>query len=153
MSGSESDAWKYLRERFGVDEAVLEGVALKEVSGDFWLVSQDAETSLEVKTSGFRFVRTRNIGFKPTTYCLQFLGDRIERNVVDVEREELVLLLDGELVEEDAEGVGYVALRHGEPVVGCGFYADGTVSSRIPKDRAKELREILVERTESSQCP
>lgn len=139
---SRNRAWQYLEDRFGIE---LEDHELKQVSGDFWLVSGDLETGYEVETYGVRCVRDTGNHLKPTTYALQLLGDRLERNVVEIDREELETLLDREMVARDAEEEGYVALKYDGRVIGCGLYKDEKVSTRIPKSRSKELRQILAD--------
>lgn len=146
-------AWTYLEDRFGVleDAAVLQGVTLKEVSDDIWLTTTDNDTPMSVKTYGIRFIRVQDVGFKPTTYALQFLDGAIDRNMVELELEQLQTLLDGEMIpEEQVSGTleedGYVAIRYAGRVVGCGLYKNGKVSSRIPKGRGKELADALQEK-------
>lgn len=144
MPGSASRAWSYLEERFGIPRGDLEEFRLKEVSGDVWIVSRELETKLEVKTYGVRFIRVMDIGLKPTTYGLQLLGDRIEENVVELEKEEIVKLLERkEMVEREGFEKGYVALEFDGRIIGCGFYKDEKVSSRVPKGRGKELLDML----------
>lgn len=150
MPGSRSDverAWDYLAKRFGVarDAPVLDGLTLKAVAGDVWFTTAEHEIALQVKTYGIRAVRIQDIGLKPTTYLLQFLGDAITENVVTLERDAFLAVLDGELVPCKLEDRGYVALRWDGRVWGCGFYKDGTVSSRIPKGRARTLRTAIEE--------
>lgn len=144
MRSLESRGWEYLENRFGVRREKLENYRLEERSGDLWLVSGQLKTGLEAETVGFRFIRQTGRGLKPTTYALQFLGDRIEKNLVTVEREELVKLLEREeMVERKRESDGYVALKFEERIIGCGFYKAGKVSSRVPKGRGKELARTL----------
>lgn len=136
-------AQNYLEERFGVapDDPVMNGLALKLVADDIWLTLDDTETSLDVKTYGIRCVRIQDIGLKPTTYALQFFNEHITKNVVELSRNELLAVLDGDLVDTDTDVTeGYVALKHDGRVWGCGMYRNRTASSRIPKGRAKELR-------------
>lgn len=144
MQSSVGNAWNYLEERFGVEQEDLEGFALREVAGDIWLVSEDMETALDALTYGFRFIRIQDIGLKPTTYALQFLNDRIEKNVVSLTDNQLESILAGELVPvtPDAEE-GYVALKYEGRILGCGLYKNETVSSRIPKGRGNELADAL----------
>ena len=147
MPSSESEveeAWNYIRERFDVKKADLEGFKIVESSGDYWLASKELETEREVETWGFRFIRTTGRGLKPTTYALQFLGDRISKNIVELEKEDfLKLLRREEMIPRELDQKGYVALKFDGRIVGCGFYMDETVSSRIPKGRGKELADIL----------
>lgn len=74
---------------------------------------------------------------------MQFLGDRIEKNLVELDRDELLQLLDEEMVERKDFETGYVALKFDGKMMGCGFYKNGKVSSRIPKNRARELKQII----------
>lgn len=157
MPGSPSDpveqAWAYLRDRFGIqqDDAVLDGLTLEQVSGDVWLVPEQHESAYAVKTYGIRCVRMQDIGLKPTTYALQLLEPAVSQNVVTVDRTQLQELLAGELVPVDAvdgalDGEGYVGIRYGDRLLGCGLYKNDTVSSRIPKGRGQELARFMEEK-------
>lgn len=138
------EAWNYIEERFGVEKADLKGFDIKKVAGDYWLISEDMDTELEVETYGFRFVRITGRGLKPTTYALQFLGDRISKNIVGLDKQEFLGLLNREeMVPREMEEKGYVALEFEGQIVGCGYYMNETVSSRIPKGRGKELADVL----------
>lgn len=137
MPGS-SDAWDYLRGRFGVERNEVAGELVTQ-SGDAWLSSSDSDC----ETPGVRFVRFTGIGPKPTTYALQLLGDAVDRNLVGLSEQELNQVLDDEMVDRDAESEGYVALVFRGRVAGCGLYRDGVVSSRIPKSRAGQLRPLV----------
>lgn len=137
-------AWNYIEKRFGVEKTDLENYRIKKVAGDYWLISEDVETQLEVETYGFRFVRITGRGLKPTTYALQFLGDRISNNIVELDKQEFLDLLNRrEMVPREMEEKGYVALSFEDQIVGCGYYMNETVSSRIPKGRGKELADII----------
>lgn len=137
-------AWNYIGERFGVERSNLEGFRIKKVAGDYWLISEQLDTELEVETYGFRFVRITGRGLKPTTYGLQFLADRISKNIVELDREEFLDLLNREeMVPREMEEKGYVALRFEGQIVGCGYYMNEKVSSRIPKGRGRELAGVL----------
>jgi len=73
-----------------------------------------------------------------------FLGDRISKNIVELDKQEFLNLLNREeMVPREMEEKGYVALRFEGQIVGCGYYMNETVSSRIPKGRGKELADIL----------
>jgi len=138
------EAWNYLEERFGVTEEDLERYRLKFKSGDIWLTSNEMETELDVETYGFRFLRFTGKGLKPTTYGLQVLEGKLEKNVVEVDRKELEGLLKRErMIDRDLDENGYVGIKFQGRMIGCGFYAKDVVSSRIPKGRGKELLEII----------
>jgi NOL1/NOP2/fmu family ribosome biogenesis protein len=155
------DAWNYFEERFGVSREDLDGYKILKRSGDFWLVSDVDELELEYQTEGVRFLRDTGNFLKPTTYGLQIIEGKISRNLVELDREEFLDLLDGEMVERNLEEnadsseesacssnpeeccEGYVALVYDGKIFGCGLYKDELVSSRIPKGRGKELRDLL----------
>lgn len=144
LQSSESKGWRYLEERFGVREFDLEGYELRERSGDLWLVSKDVETNLNIEVHGVRLIRFTGIGLKPTTYGLQMLDPYIEKNTVKMSKEETVKMLKREeMIERSLDEEGYVALKFSGLTIGCGFYRDGKVSSRVPNSRGEELAEIL----------
>lgn len=137
------DAWNYFEERIGVSREDLEGYKILKRSGDFWLVSDVEEPELEYQTEGVRFLRDTGNFLKPTTYGLQILEEKISRNIVELDREEFLTLLEGDMIERELESKGYVALVYEGKVFGCGLYKNNLVSSRIPKGRAKELRDLI----------
>jgi len=139
-SSPENEAESYLQDRFGVDTSDLN---LRQVNGDYWLTSPKQST-LEFKTEGVRAIRVMDIGLKPTTYLLQLLEDRIEKNVADVSYQELEILAKEEgLIQREMKDKGYIALKFEGRVIGCGFYMDGLISSRIPKGRLEELLQCV----------
>ena len=139
---SPSDGEEYLKTRFGIEVGKTH-FKLEKVNGDLWLVSEEMDEELEAETKGIRGVRCMDIGLKPTTYLLQLLSDEITKNRVDLETEEFSDLLEGSMIEREMDEKGYVALSYKGEVYGCGLYKDGLVSSRIPKGRARELRQNL----------
>jgi NOL1/NOP2/sun family putative RNA methylase len=129
-------AEEYMRDRFGVDP---DRINLEKINGDYWLCPEEA-SELEFETRGIRAVRDMDIGLKPTTYFLQLIQDEIGRNVTEVSAEELRTFNEDELIERKMEDEkGYVALEFEDRVIGCGFYMDELVSSRIPEGRLNEL--------------
>lgn len=89
-------------------------------------------------------MRTTKYGYKPTTYALQIIGDRINKNKVQVDKEEFKKLLNREMIQKKRkESKGYVAIEYKGRITGCGLYKDELVSTRIPKGRSKELRKAV----------
>lgn len=139
----ENKGLNYLGERFGFQIGDLEGLELVERHDDLWLASKQS-TEYDIETRGVRALRATGIGLKPTTYLLQYLDDEISRNVVEVSDEECEkLLAREEMTPRELDDEGYVALKYEDKVLGCGFYKDEKVSSRIPKGRSKELLKAL----------
>ena len=139
MPNSErNEASEYFKERFGVDIESIEGLKFVQRSGDYWLRSTE-ENELDKQTEGIRSLRDTGKYLKPTTYVLQLFDEKIEKNVVELDREELKELLNGGMIPVEASSKGYVALSFEGKIIGCGLYMDDVVSSRIPRGRAKEL--------------
>ena len=130
-----SDAREYVKERFGAE---LQGEFHH--NGDFWYCREPQE---RYETNGIRAVRDMDIGLKPTTYFLQLIEDKIEENRVDLSIEELEALLTGEMIEYSGLEKGYVALFFEGRCIGCGFYMDELISSRVPEGRGEELLNTL----------
>lgn len=141
MPNSRSDAYSYLERRFGIKEQELKPLTLRERNGDFWLVK--GETELNIETDGIRALRVSNRGFKPTTYFLQLAGESIENNIINLSEEELEVLLDREMIERTGMEKGYVALEYDDTILGCGYFMNDKVSTRISKSRSEHLRNIL----------
>ncbi|NMJ77047.1 hypothetical protein GLU64_01390 [Nanohaloarchaea archaeon] len=138
------DVLNYINNRFGVKVENLDKFNIVEISGDFWLISDQELPDLDYKTQGVRFVRDTGKYLKPTTYGLQIQGEKISGARIQVTREELKTVLNGDMVEKEMEiGEGYVAIVYEERVIGCGLYKDGLLSSRIPKGRGKELNDMI----------
>ncbi len=141
MPNSQNEAYEYLEERFGVTREDLEPLELRKINGDFWLAPE--ENDLQAETAGIRALRSSERGFKPTTYFLQLLGDRISKNAVELSDEEYSTILDREMIEKTGLEKGYVALIYEGDVIGCGFFKNELVSTRISKARTKHLVDIL----------
>lgn len=111
-------------------------------SDSAWLTTSEVERE-SVGTPGIRAVRFNKFT-KPTTYLLQYLDGRLRSNSVSLTRTELLSCVSGEIVTKRAEvSEGYVALTFRSRVLGCGLYKDESVSSRIPKHKASEIRRIF----------
>lgn len=126
-----SNVREYVEERFGAE---LDGEFY--YNGDYWYCREPEE---RYETNGIRAVRDMDIGLKPTTYFLQLIEDEIEENRVELSREKLEALLTGDMIEYSGLEKGYVALFFEDRCIGCGFYMDELISSRVPEGRGEEL--------------
>jgi len=131
----DSDAREYINKRFGAE---LGGDFY--YKGDYWYCRQPEE---RYETNGIRAVRDMEIGLKPTTYFLQLIEHKVDRNRVEVSREELEALIEGSMIQFSGLEKGYVALFFEDRCLGCGFYMDELISSRIPEGRGEELLDTI----------
>lgn len=130
-----SNVREYVNERFGAE---LDSEFY--YKGDYWCCREPEE---RYETNGIRAVRDMDIGLKPTTYFLQLIEDKIEKNKVSLSRPELEALLTGDMIEYSGLEKGYVALFFEGRCIGCGFYMDELISSRVPEGRGEELLNAL----------
>lgn len=141
LPNSRNEAYSYLKNRFGIEKEELAPLNLRQINGDYWLAQE--ETELKTETSGIRALRSSERGFKPTTYFLQMMGERITKNTVQLSDGEIETILQREMIERTDMEEGYVAMKHDGKVIGCGFFMNDLVSTRISKSRTKQLRQIL----------
>jgi NOL1/NOP2/fmu family ribosome biogenesis protein len=134
--------------KFGVPASVLSRWEFKKVASSIWLVSKDLKQNeaFNIQTSGLRLLHITKLGFKPTSYALQFLAPYISARVCDVNKEELLSILKGNAVEKETES-GYVAIRYKGLILGCGLVRDNMLYSQFPK----VIRNILLELLKDSQ--
>lgn len=135
--------YQYLENRFGVTEKDLKPSQLIEVNGDLWIHTSKNKDNLEYQTQGIRALRKSDRGFKPTTYFLQQIGEHISTNKIEMTEKQFQKIINREMFDAEREEDGYVALSYQNSVIGCGFYKNQKISTRIPKNRSKELKKIF----------
>ncbi|MDY6778918.1 MAG: hypothetical protein SVU32_09715 [Candidatus Nanohaloarchaea archaeon] len=143
MPGLRSELAGYFEDRFGVDPGYWERFACHESGDSIWITSRSMDVRDQHQTAGIRALRRTNLGLKPTTYILQFLGDELRKNVVRLEAEEVQrLVLEREELETDLPR-GYVVLRFDGEVLGCGLVTGSGLRTQVPKGRTQELATML----------
>lgn len=132
-------------EQFGIDPSFWHEFTIYEKGGDLWITSKQQEfaTDEDIMALGLRALRDTGIGLKPTTYLLQFLGDRITERVVDLDRENLDELVFEREKLASALPNGYVALRFRDKILGCGLVTSRGLETQVPKGRSKTLKTML----------
>ncbi len=137
---------KYLQERFGIDPRVFEPYEFYD-AGDLWIVSREA-TGLPLRTfkrKGLRFARyfERDRSVKLTTAAIQLFGAHARRNVVYLNRAQMLAYVQGRdlnLAPQPGVENGQVIVKYGTDALGSGLYRDGRLKNQLPKGRRIELR-------------
>ena len=132
-------------ERFAVPRDVLADFSFWEKGrGKVWAFHADTESPVSVEGLGMSVLRTRGDHWKPTTNAVQRFGDRAEKNVIHLTREQAEAFVAGEDRTIDWDGDwGYLIATHylageTEPL-GVGLYLHGELRSQIPKGRRRDL--------------
>ena len=149
MPSSKSKLEDYFEERFGVPQKFWKNYSAFENENSIWVRSEEIEEPERMDTvaAGIRALRKQKFGFKPTTYILQFLGDEISRNVVELKRKELdkVVFQRESLESKRISNLsrGFVALKFSGEILGCGLKTRNGLKTQIPKARSKKLQDVL----------
>ncbi len=137
---------KYFLERFGIPEDAFSGYRFFATGRSVWMTTaEDVERLLQMKRieyPGIRLMRRIDrYTYKPTTYALQLVGDKATRNLITLCREELSELIErGRLTKDFPETEeGYVIIRYGEDILGCGLYRGNILKSQFPRGRTEAL--------------
>ncbi len=135
----------YLRDRFGIPEDALSGYRFLESGQGTWMTTlEDCDMFVPMKRLehvGMRLLSRVDTDLEPMTFALQIIGGLATRNVVELDRELLSSLLSVGGISHEFEDLdeGYVIVRYGGQVLGCGLYKGGTLKARFPKGRTEAL--------------
>ncbi len=123
-------------ERFGIPEEAFSGYSFYRMAQNIWAFRGPPLPRMSFETVGLRIISLKDKLWKPTTSAIQVFGVTATKNVVSLgEREAREFLAGGTLeVSADVEP-GYVVVRSGEDILGCGLYSRGRLISQVPKDR------------------
>lgn len=129
-----------LLERFGIPADALAGLRTVEGQGAFFIATSQVMLFDAVRPlrRGIRFCRVFPHSVKPTTHAMQVLGRLATRNVIDLDREDIVRLIGGQQVEVDAaSGVedGYVLVRVEGFTAGVCLYRRPVLKTQLPRYR------------------
>ena len=125
--------------RFGVASNSLRGLQFLIRGRNVWAATdltglEEVLAVLKVEAVGLPFLRKRGGTWKPTTASLLFLGDAVVRNVIELSEGALGLFLRGEILSGPFPVErGYVAVRHGGKMLGCGLHGKAGLKSQLPR--------------------
>ncbi len=90
--------------------------------------------ALQVQSVGLPVLRIIRHHLKPTTAALQRFGSQATCHVLDLSDSQFVALLHTreQSLQLDIQP-GYVILRHGDHILGCGLYTPGRLRSQLPQ--------------------
>ena len=146
IGGTEREEIKEFWEReFGVSSSYLDGYGFYKIGENkVWLFDGEFDGDLSHEALGLPFLRINQEHPKPTSVALQYLNDRVSKNIVELDKTDARNFVGGETVERefDVESLGYVAVRYRDDVLGCGLYFPGELRSQIPK--SMRINDLLI---------
>lgn len=138
-------------EHFGVDPGAFEGMSWMARGGRLWLhalpewpVPAWAAGGWRTISVGFRALEFDTRGRpRPTNDLLQWLGDAVRANALDLDEAGLLRLCEGAPLPWPEQLAGLQALRFRGSILGRGVATSEGVRSEIPRSRAKDLAAIV----------
>ncbi len=126
-------AW--IEARFGIPPAAFDDFDLLRRGKTTWLARRGVvpPTGVEVLAVGTAVLRGDPPRIKPTSVFLQRFGHLATRAVQTLPDEAVGRFLAGEAFPADDGLRGYVIVRTGTLVVGCGLARDGALTCQIPR--------------------
>lgn len=140
---------EYLEERFGIPRKTFSGCSFQERNEKIYVFSKSVSDKnlegLRIEGKGMlfgRYFKTQD-KFKPTTNALQVFGREATKSIIKLTEKEKIAFINGEDLEKEVElESGYVILKYGKDIIGCGLYSNGSIKNQIPKARRKSLELI-----------
>ena len=132
-----NDFRKYFVERFGIPEECMEKFRFYLRGKKVWAFTGDF---VEVEGAEALGIKALSISgdIKPSTAFLRVVGHKARRNVVELDEEEGKRYLMGEDIPRNFPvEEGYVIVKMGKHILGCGFYR-GILRNQLPKKYRKE---------------
>lgn len=107
--------------------------------GDLFMVNRDVEridfSKININSLGLYIGEFKGNEFRPGIEGSQILGPLAQKNVVNIDKEQLAKWFSGEEIESSESASGYVMLKSGNDFVGCGKLIEGKVTNFVPKTR------------------
>jgi len=130
---SENNSYReYFVERFGVPAEIIEKYHFYEHGRNIWAYTGKFIKTNNVECVGVRALRVKK-NIKPTTAFLRVIGNHCTKNVVELTNEQRTVFMRGQKIEGTFSAEpGYVVVKHGEDILGCGLLTRTGLESQIP---------------------
>ena len=128
-----------LKDRFGFDRR-LDYNFSKSGKGRIWVYSKEVDKirleDLNVEAVGLYFCFKEKKGLRLSIEGAQLIGKYAEKNVVELDEEQVQRWIRGfDLRVKERLENGYVILKSGKDIIGCGKYKDGKLLNIVRKGR------------------
>ncbi len=133
----------YFKDRFGVTKNFWNDYKFHKKGKSIWTTTKKMNLDRNFTACGIRTLRIINDYLKPTTYILQILDKKIEKNTKNLNENEFQKLVLKREPIESSKTPGYISLKFKSHIIGCGLInSNQRLKTQISKERTKELRKI-----------
>lgn len=134
----------YLEERFGFPRSLFDSYTFLKGTINFWMLTKTEHLyklkNLTPEVVGLLFLRRVSQYLKPTSAFLQRFGKYATKNVVPLNKEQLLALRENLKIAINLPlSPGYVVLRDEDWILGCGFYTSGKLFAYFEEKLIKTL--------------
>ena len=138
MQFSERNDYRdYFVQRFGIPSEEMQNYRFFLRGRKVWAYTGDVLDVQGAEAIGIKAL-TLSGDAKPSTAFLRVIGHMATRNVIELSEEDADKYLMGEDIERDFDASpGYVIVKTGNHVLGCGLYK-GRLINQLPKKYRKE---------------
>lgn len=130
----------FLKEKYGLPKHAFDGYTfLIRGRNSIWVFSGHPsilEMLPYINAAGLRALHLSvKKTLKPTTIFLQVFGKYATKNVIELQSEDeaVTFMGGGSIVRKYDAEEGFVIVKFGGDILGCGFYSNGVLKSKIPK--------------------
>jgi hypothetical protein len=128
---------EYFHDRFGIERDWFEPYVFTKRRNTVFLLGRsnhiEKAFSLRIDSPGLPVLRRVGAYLKPTGYMVQLLGRLARKNVLDLSFRDLLSLAQGTpMGVDDTVSDGYVILRTGDLVAGCGLVVENRLLGQFP---------------------
>ena len=131
----------YFEREFGIERKTFENYVFLSSGKKIWMVEKeswekikDELEEMNVQSIGIAIARMGRV-IKPTSNFLQIFGKYAKRKIVELDEKEALDYIKGLDIKKDCKEKGYVIVKFGEDVLGCGLAKEGWIKNQIPKAR------------------
>lgn len=131
----------YFKREFGIKREIFENYAFLSSGKKIWMVKNE---SLEKIKDNLEKINVQSIGIaiarvgkvvKPTSNFLQIFGKYAKKKTIELSEKEALDYIKGLDIKKDCKEKGYVIVKFGEDILGCGLVKEGWIKNQIPKAR------------------
>ncbi len=131
----------YIEKEFGIKKEVFENYVFLSSGKKIWMIEKESWDKIKddlekinVQSIGIAIARVGKV-IKPTSNFLQIFGKYAKKKIVELNEKEAFSYIRGLDIKKECKEKGYIIVKFGEDILGCGLAKEGWIKNQIPKAR------------------